>query len=158
MTVALVVDASVGLKWALREPDSRLAEALLLSAEELLVPDFWLNEATNILWLQVHRKGTPQRPSWTPAEARNGLDLLQTAIKPTGTTDMGLHSIALDIALAVDHSPYDCLYAAFAIAMGANHVVVADGPLVTAMRRHPDPRVASLPLPLDHWARSAGVP
>ena len=108
--MALVVDASVGLKWALREPDSRLAEALLLSAEELLVPDFWLNEATNILWVQVHRKGTPQRPSWTPAEARNGLDLLQAAVKPTPTAELGLHSVALDIALAVDHSPYDCLY------------------------------------------------
>jgi len=156
--VALVVDASVGLKWVLREPDSRLAEALLLSAEELLVPDFWLNEATNILWVQVHRKKTPQRPSWTPAEVRSGLSLLQAAVQPTLTADMGLHAAALDIALAVDHSPYDCLYAAFAIAMAADHVVVADGPFLAAMQRHHDPMMANLLLPLDEWARRASVP
>lgn len=155
--MALVVDASVGLKWVLREPDSRLADALLLSTEALLVPDFWLGEATNVLWLQAHRKGTPQRPSWTPTEVRNGLGLLQAAVKATPTADMELHAVALDIALTIDHSPYDCLYAAFAIAMAADHVVVADGPFLAAMRRHHDPKIANLLLPLDEWARRAGV-
>jgi len=53
---ALVIDASVGLKWALDEPDSGLAEALVRLEPELLVPDFWLNEATNVLWLKARRK------------------------------------------------------------------------------------------------------
>ena len=155
--MVIVVDASVGLKWVLREPDSHLADALLLSAEELLVPDFWLNEATNVLWLQVHRKGTSQRPSWAASEARDGLRLLQAAVRPTRTGDMDLHAVALDIGLAIDHSPYDCLYAAFAIAMGADHVVAADGPFLTAMRKHFDPRMTGLMLPLDAWARQAGL-
>jgi predicted nucleic acid-binding protein len=51
--LALVVDASVGLKWVLREPDGHLAEALVRYEPDLLAPDFWLNEATNVLWLQV---------------------------------------------------------------------------------------------------------
>jgi predicted nucleic acid-binding protein len=54
--VTLVVDASVGLKWVVQEADSNLAERLARSEADLLVPDFWLNEACNVLWLQVRRK------------------------------------------------------------------------------------------------------
>src|SRR3977135_3343615 len=47
--LSLVVDASVGLNWILEEPDSNAARALPRSNETLRVPDFWLNEACNIL-------------------------------------------------------------------------------------------------------------
>lgn len=47
--MTLVVDASVGLKWVLDEPDSPAAKRLSRSGETLLVPDFWLNEACNVL-------------------------------------------------------------------------------------------------------------
>lgn len=43
----LVVDASVALKWVL--PDSATALELLCSDEDLLLPDFWLNEAANVV-------------------------------------------------------------------------------------------------------------
>jgi len=114
----------------------------------LLVPDFWLNEATNVLWLQVRRK------ILTPDEAREGLALLQAQLAPTPTADMGLHDIALDIGLAVGQSTYDTLYVAFALAMGATNVVVADGPFVKAMARHPEPALAGMLLPLGDWARA----
>ena len=81
--MALVVDASVGLKWALKEADSSLAEALVRIEPDLLVPDFWLNEATNVLWLQVRRK------LFTPEEAREGLALLRDQIDPTPTAGDG---------------------------------------------------------------------
>jgi len=96
----------------LREPDSRLAEALVRIEPDLLVPDFWLIEATNVLWVQVRRN------ILTAEEAREGLDLLKTLIPPTLTTGMALHEVALDIGIAVNHSTYDTLYLAFAIAMG----------------------------------------
>ena len=80
--MALVVDASVGLKWVLQEADSHLAHALVVSDEVLLVPDFWLNEACNVLWLQV-RRGV-----LTSEEAREGLDLLRTQIEPTPTAEL----------------------------------------------------------------------
>ena len=70
--MALVVDASVGLKWVLQEPDSPLAAALVRSEPDLFVPDFWLNEATNVLWLQVRRR------LFTAGEAREGLARLRT--------------------------------------------------------------------------------
>ena len=44
--LALVIDASVGLKWVLQEPDSHFTETLARSGEGLLAPDFWLNEAS----------------------------------------------------------------------------------------------------------------
>ena len=63
----------------LPERDSNLAEALAEADEELLMPDFWLNEACNICWLQVH-KG-----KWTSGEAREALALLRTQVSPTPT-------------------------------------------------------------------------
>lgn len=146
-----MVDASVGLKWVLQEADSHLADALVRSDEDLLVPDFWLNEAINVLWLQVRRK------LLTHDEAREGLALLQAQLTPTPTADMGLHDVALDIGLAVSHSTYDTLYVAFALAVGATKVVVADGAFVTAMARHPDPIVARMLLPLASWAKAHGT-
>jgi len=148
--VALVVDASVGLKWVLQEPDSHLAEAPVRIEPDLLVPDFWLNEATHILWLQVRRK------LFTPDEAREGLALLRAQVEPTPTAHMRLHDLALDISIAIDHSTYDTLYLAFAVAMGASAVVVADGPFLRSIRTHPDPSLSAMVLSLDGWARSQG--
>jgi predicted nucleic acid-binding protein len=151
LIVALVVDASVGLKWVLQEPDSDLAAALVEIEPDLLVPDFWLHEATNILWLQVHRK------LFTAEEAREGLALLREQVEPTPTAHMRLHDLALDIGIAVDHSMYDMLYLAFAVAIGASVVVTADGPFVQSIRSHPDPAVSAMVLSLAAWARSRGV-
>lgn len=133
--MAIVVDASVALKWVLQEPDSRLAEALIRTETDLLVPDFWLGEATNVLWLQVRRKRL------TPTEAREGLVLLRAALDPTPTAELNLHEVALEIGLAANHSTYDTLYLAFAIAMGARGVVVSDGPSCAPYR----------PIPIRHW-------
>ncbi|HME25927.1 MAG TPA: type II toxin-antitoxin system VapC family toxin [Acetobacteraceae bacterium] len=146
----LVVDASAGLKWVLDEPDSDLAKALAVGEETLLVPDFWLNEACNVLWLQVRRK------LLTPEEAREGLVLLRAQLEPTPTAGLALHDVALEIGLAINHSTYDTLYVAFAVAIGADKVVVADGPFVSAMRTHPDPAVAGMLLPLSEWRQWAG--
>ena len=144
--MTLVVDASVGLKWVLQEADSRLAERLARSDVDLLVPDFWLHEACNVLWLQVRRK------LFTPNEAREALALLRAQVEPTPTAELSLHDVALEIGLTVNHSTYDTLYVAFALAMGAERVVVADGPFVTAMQTHPDPTLAGILLPLAAWA------
>jgi predicted nucleic acid-binding protein len=145
--MTLVVDASVALKWVLNEPDSYLAQALAEGEEELLVPDFWLNEACNVLWLQVRKR------VFTPDEAREGLGLLRALVPPTATGDLDLHDVALDIGLAVNHSTYDTLYLAFAIAMGARGVVVADGPFIRAMTLHPDPTLAAMLIPLGQWGQ-----
>ncbi len=147
----LVIDASVGLKWVLQEPDSHLARALAVSNETLLVPDFWLNEACNVLWLQVRKN------LFTPAEAREGFALLRAQVEPTPTASLRLHDVALELGLAINHSTYDTLHVAFAIAMAADHVGVADGPFVRAMQTHPDPALTGMLLPLGEWAASSGI-
>lgn len=144
--MALVVDASVGLKWLLQEEDSDLAQALAVGNEELYVPDFWLHEACNVIWLQVHRH------LLTADEAREGLSLLRAQFEPTPTARMGLHGVALEIAMTVDHPCYDTMYAAFAVAVGARAVVTADGAFVRAIREHPDPAIAKLVISLSDWA------
>jgi predicted nucleic acid-binding protein len=147
--VALVLDASVALKWVLEEPDSHLAQALAAGEEEVLLPDFWLHEACNVCWLQV-RKGV-----WSPDEAREALELLCAQVPPTPTGDLpGLHALALEIGLAVSHSTYDTLYVAFALAMGARAVIAADGRFVQDMRRHPHPALRALLIPLAEWGRA----
>ncbi len=135
----------------MQEADSHIAEALLLIESDLLIPDFWLAEATNVLWLQVRRR------LLTPAEAREGLAALRAAIEPTRTGDLDLHEVALEIGIAANHSTYDTLYLAFAIAMGARGVVVADGPFVRDMQGHPDPALADMLIPLGNWGRANGI-
>ncbi len=149
--MALVVDASVGLKWVLEEPDSHLAEALVRTEPDLLVPDFWLHEATNVLWLQVRRR------LFTPDEAREGLNLLRALVEPTSTAHMRLHDVALDIGIVINHSTYDTLYLAFAIAIGASAVVSADAPFVQSVRTHPHSTLAAMALPLEDWASSRSI-
>ena len=95
-----------------------------------------------------------RRKLLTPDEAREGLALLQAQLAPTPTAGMGLHDVALDIGLAISQSTYDTLYVAFALAMGAANVVVADGPFANAMARHTDPVLAGMLLPLGDWARA----
>jgi predicted nucleic acid-binding protein len=148
--LTLVVDASVGLKWVLDEEDSPVAEALALSEETLLVPDFWLNEACNVLWLQVRRN------IFTPDEAREALALLRAQVEPTPTAALALHEVALEFSLTIGHSPYGTMYLAFAIAMGAERVVVADRKFATAMQAYPDPAIAAMPLPLSEWGAAHG--
>lgn len=145
--MTLVVDASVALKWVLEEPDSHLAQALAEGEEELLLPDFWLGEACNVLWLQVRKR------VFSPEEAREGLALLRALVPPTSTGDLDLHDVALDIGLAVDQSTYDTLYVAFAVAMGARGVVAADGAFARNMARHHDPALAAMLIPLADWGQ-----
>ena len=93
----------------------------------------------------------------TVEEAREALGLLRAQVEPTPTGELDLHDVALEIGVTVNHSTYDTLYVAFAIAMDAENVVVADGPFVRAIRTHPDPVVARLPLSLSAWAAAEGI-
>jgi predicted nucleic acid-binding protein len=149
--LALVVDASVGLKWFLPEPDSVLAAAPHSSEPNLWMPDFWLHEVTNVLWREVRRQRL------TPEEARDGLALLKAQVEPVPTSHMNLHDHALEIGIAINHSPYDTMYVAFAIVVGATAVIASDAQFVRDMRTHPDAALASMVVPLDDWAISRGI-
>jgi predicted nucleic acid-binding protein len=65
--------------------------------------------------------------------------------------------VALEIDMAVNHSTYDTMYLAFAIAMGARGVVLSDKAFVRDMETHLDRALAALLVPLDAWAASIGL-
>jgi len=60
-----------------------------------------------------------------------------------------LHDLALDFSIAIDHSTYDTLCLAFAVAMDASAVVTADRPFLRSIRTHPDPSLSAMVLSLE---------
>jgi predicted nucleic acid-binding protein len=114
--VSIVVDASVALKWVLDEPGSDAAAALC--DRELIAPALWLVEATNALWRSA---GFGQI---TIGEARERLAELLVAPVATLPVEPYIEE-ALDLAAAIGHSVYDCLYLALALRHNT-HVVTAD--------------------------------
>src|SRR5215469_11645507 len=102
----LVVDASVAVKWVVREPDSDAAIAL--RSEQLIAPVLWLAEAANVLWLRV-RIG-----DITVDEARIRLNELLDA--PVASLPMEPHlDETLRLSAELAHPIYDCIYLAVAL-------------------------------------------
>ena len=120
-----VVDASVGAKWLLTEPDSALALELaaqaLRGAATLLAPDVFVAEVTNVIW-----KRARLIDGLTDDEARQALNRMSRML-PDLIPSAELVGQALDLALDYRHPVYDCLYAALAMR--------DDSMLVTADRR-----------------------
>ncbi|MBI1845978.1 MAG: type II toxin-antitoxin system VapC family toxin [Candidatus Rokubacteria bacterium] len=116
----LVVDASVGVKWFLPEPDDERALALLRSEHDLSAPDLMYPEVGNALWKRCRRGDLTLR------DVDDAVDRLLAApiiVHPSSA----LLPLALTLALRMAQPVYDCLYVAAALAH--------DGRLVTADRR-----------------------
>ena len=123
---ALVVDASVALKWVVEEEESEAA--LALKGRDLAAPSLLRVEAANALRTLAARRAI------TPAAALNLLSLLQEApVTVVVEPDDALERRALEIALELGHPVYDCVYLALAEGMG-RQLVTADGRLLRAAR------------------------
>ena len=115
----LVVDASVAAKWVLREADSEAARRIVEQAR-LMAPDLLWAELGSLL-RRRQRKG-----ELTAAQSRELL--LTLCAFPIRTHRMfPLLPLALEIAMAIGHSVYDCVYLALADEENC--------PMVTADRR-----------------------
>jgi predicted nucleic acid-binding protein len=114
--VSVVIDASVALKWVLDEPGKEAAEALL--DEELIAPALWLLEAANALWKRA------KRGDISAEQAKARLEELYNAPVTTTAIEADL-TAAVDLANALGHPVYDCLYLAAAI-REKTYVVTAD--------------------------------
>lgn len=114
--MSVVIDASVALKWVLDEPGKEAAEALL--DEELIAPALWLLEAANALWKRAKRGDISAEQAKARLEELYNAPVTTTAIE----TDL---AAAADLANALGHPVYDCLYLAAAI-REQTHVVTAD--------------------------------
>ena len=113
--MTLVVDASVAVKWVLREGGSD--EALTVALEEMIAPPLLRVECANALW-SAHRRG-----EIIEAEAETKLaDLVNGGVE-FRESDM---AEALRLAFQLAHAVYDCVYLALARIEGVL-MVTADG-------------------------------
>jgi predicted nucleic acid-binding protein len=123
----VIVDASVALKWVLEEPGTDRARTLL-TQENLGAPDLFWIECANVLWVKA------RRGQISPVDARAAFE----AIAATPITSLSTSTIAgaaQDLAFALDHAAYDCLYLAAAIAE-RTVLVTADEAFAKAVIAH----------------------
>jgi predicted nucleic acid-binding protein len=124
---ALVVDASVVVKWYVPEPGSAAAASLLGRGTRLLAPDLVVGEVGNVLWKKV-RGG-----ELSPAEAGEVATAFTTACPVHLHASQPILRAALDVATALDRAVYDSLYLVVAVAEGCPFVT-ADERLANALR------------------------
>lgn len=120
--MTFVVDASVAIKWFIREEDHDRAMRLARRRDELLAPDLIIAEVTNIAW-KKHLRG-----EISEMHARDIARIMKRAIPwPRLYSSSSLNEEALRIAIDLRHPVYDCIYLACAD--------MTDSILVTADRR-----------------------
>ncbi len=117
---ALVIDASVAVKWVVEEEGT--TQALALRGRALAAPDLLIAECANILWKKVRRAELSQQEAAFAAGLLARADIELVAMRP-------YLEAATRIAIALDHPAYDCVYIALAEAEGLRFVT-ADASLV----------------------------
>lgn len=122
---ALVIDASVAVKWVVMEADSHVAERLLHEVETLHAPNILRPELANSLWSNLRRQ------TITPEQAFAGLSSVERSI--SRWHDIGdLLPRALTRAVRHDHPVYDFCYIALAQSLG-EVLVTADKRLIRSV-------------------------
>ncbi len=129
---ALVIDASVAIKWAmpsaqesLTEESLRLLRRYVLGEIEFIVPDVFWAEVANVLW-----KGARQR-RWRRDQAEAVAGDMRARDFAT-VSSLVLLPEALTIAFAYDRAVCDCLYVALAVQAKAE-LITADERLANAL-------------------------
>ena len=123
--MALVVDASVAVKWLVVEDGSDAARDLLADDEELHAPRLLVSEVANAIWRKV-RLGQVDRDSATQLIAT----MSDTPVRWHADETIGADAIRL--ALAHDRPVYDLMYLALAQQLGAR-VITADQRFANAL-------------------------
>lgn len=128
----LVIDASVALKWVLNEDGSQEAQALLnVGAQRapMAAPDFLWTECANVIWLSIRRERIASRSASAAFALIDAAPIEKIESRP-------LLPSAIQIAIELGCSPYDCLYLAAAQSERAT-MVTADARFAAAARGHP---------------------
>jgi predicted nucleic acid-binding protein len=110
--VRTVLDGSVAAKWYFAEPGHHAADRILAEGiageRELLAPDLIVPEFVNVLWKRVRWRECSR-------EAAEEILALWAVDRPELVPSSVLSVRALELALALGHPVYDCLYLALAI-------------------------------------------
>jgi len=108
--VSLVIDASVGVKWLLDEPQSDLAERLLAGATALIAPELFAIEVSSVLTKRLRRGSMEDRLVDYAALQLREIVASSVSMEPVA------HLLGRMIAISrqLNHSLYDCAYLALA--------------------------------------------
>jgi len=125
--MSFVIDASVAIKWFVREKGHEEARRLLEKPETLHAPDLLVPELTNVAWKKAMRGEIGRDHAVAIARViRSGALMLYSSAL--------FHERALELAFALDHPVYDCIYLACAEALGGTFIT-ADLAFVEAAKR-----------------------
>ncbi len=111
---ALVIDASIAVKWVIEEDGTSEALSLRQRAR-LIAPDLLVPECANILWKKVQRDELSKEQALLAARLLQGAEI---ELLPTRS----LLEAATRLAIELDHPAYDCLYLALAVEHGCRFV------------------------------------
>ena len=132
----LIVDASVAVKWVLREADSDRASTLRTRGVRFAAPSLLIEEVANVAWKRA------RRGEITRGQAVDAVRVVIGLVPAIASVDE-LYEEALRFAIDLDHSVYDCFY----IALAKRH----QAPLATADRKMID-LATKAGIALDPWA------
>jgi predicted nucleic acid-binding protein len=122
--MTVVVDASVAVKWFVKETGRERALSVLEETERH-APDLIVAEVGNVAWKKaMRREVTGEQARFICAAVRRYFGVLHRS--------EALAARAIDIALQLRHPIYDCLYVACAERVGAR-LVTADERLLGAL-------------------------
>ncbi|MDR3535261.1 MAG: type II toxin-antitoxin system VapC family toxin [Acetobacteraceae bacterium] len=116
-----MVDASIAIKWVVAEAGAEQAWRLR-ERHRFLAPDLLAVECTNILWKKVRLGELTAEEASLACGILAGAGIELCPMRP-------LMRPALRLALALDHSAYDCAYLVLALQAGVPFAT-ADGRLV----------------------------
>jgi predicted nucleic acid-binding protein len=123
--MALIVDASVAIKWFVDEPGADRARILWQRRADLIAPDLLIPEVCSAMWRKVRlRQAVPDQA----AEAADRLRTNLVELRPTAA----LARAAMALAFALDHPVYDCFYLALA-ELERSSMVTADQRLLARL-------------------------
>jgi predicted nucleic acid-binding protein len=106
--MTFVVDANVAVKWVVSNPDTDDARAVISSKETLIAPDLLVAEFTNALWRHILVRDI------VVGQAIDAIVGLRKVFSEL-VRSLELAQPALQLAIDLNCSPYDCLYAALAL-------------------------------------------
>lgn len=140
---SFIVDASVAVKWFFEEAGSE--DALSLREKGgLIAPELLIVECTNAFWKKYARNEI------TAEEAVLAARILEQA-EIEWVSMRALAEPSTELAIVLGHPVYDCSYLALAVQRD-QPFVTGDRRLIERVRRHADPKLASLVIPLSHIA------
>ena len=145
--MSLIVDASVAIKWFVKETLHDEALVLLQHSDRLQAPEFIVLELTNVVWKKRLRREITKGQAQTIVSAiPNYVSIVYPIVLD--------HERALELAVFLEHPAYDCLYLACAERVGGT-VVTADRALFNTVK---ESSFADLAAYLPGWVAEQGAP